>query len=268
MAKPCESEYLDLVIQAIQVCAEYRPKFGHHGRAGLTWEEFRAVYGSDAFCSWFGLDHPLMYAAHRAAGGMTSLYRQIGIGCQRLFSRIVRDALDIDAEDAQWSYRVPLHGGRTRRLSLDARIPLRKLRRGPRADAARSWLAECARRLGLAGQAARTLQGAVFEVRQGYKSKDAKRQNADLANAANAYANRYLPVMALLSTQIDADVADRYRRARWLMLTGGLAGSACDSTYVFMRQVIGFDLGAFFERNAPMLRATIEEVLGRLLRET
>jgi hypothetical protein len=98
MAKPCESEYLDLVIQAIQVCAEYRPKFGHHGRAGLTWEEFRAVYGSDAFCSWFGLDHPLMYAAHRAAGGMTSLYRQIGIGCQRLFSRIVRDALDVSRD--------------------------------------------------------------------------------------------------------------------------------------------------------------------------
>ena len=31
------------------------------------------------------------------------------------------------------------------------------------------------------------LKGTVFEVRQGYKSKDSKRQNADIANAATAY---------------------------------------------------------------------------------
>lgn len=30
-----------------------------------------------------------MYAAHKAAGGMTSVYRQIGIGCERLFRKLV-----------------------------------------------------------------------------------------------------------------------------------------------------------------------------------
>jgi hypothetical protein len=34
------------------------------------------MYGADPFCSWVGLDSPLMYAAHKAAGGMTSVYRQ------------------------------------------------------------------------------------------------------------------------------------------------------------------------------------------------
>jgi len=35
--------------------------------------------------------------------------------------------------------------------------------------------------------------GVVFECRQGYKSKDSKRQNADIANASNAYKYQYLP---------------------------------------------------------------------------
>ena len=43
----------------------------------------------------------------------------------------------------------------------------------------------------------------MFEVRPGYKSKDSKRQNADVSNAANAYTHQYLPVVVLLSTQID-----------------------------------------------------------------
>jgi ketopantoate hydroxymethyltransferase len=107
----------------------------------------------------------------------------------------------------------------------------------------------------------------VFEVRQGYKSKDSKRQNADVSNAANAYAYQYLPVVTLLSTQIDSDVAERYRRARWLLLVGNTAGSPWDSTYVFTRDVVGYDLAAFFQRNAASLRATVEGVLRSLLSE-
>lgn len=105
-------------------------------------------------------------------------------------------------------------------------------------------------------------------MRQGYKSKDSKRQNADVANAANAYAHQYLPVVVLLSTQIDADVAERYRRARWLLLMGYTSGSAWDSTYVFTRDIIGYDLAAFFERNATALWAAVAEILRSLLSET
>jgi len=80
------------------------------------------------------------------------------------------------------------------------------------------WLKDAASILELESDTIVTLKGAVFEVRQGYKSKDSKRQNADVSNASNAYAHQYLPVVALLSSQIDSDVALRYRRARWLLL--------------------------------------------------
>jgi ketopantoate hydroxymethyltransferase len=88
-----------------------------------------------------------------------------------------------------------------------------------------------------------------------------------VSNAANAYSHQYLPVLALLSTQIDSDVAERYGRARWLTLIGSVAGSAWDSTYVFVRDVIGYDLAAFFQRNAASLRAEVDEVLRSLLGE-
>lgn len=52
----------------------------------------------------------------------------------------------------------------------------------------------------------RELKGAVFEVRQGYKSKDSKRQNADLDNATVAYSKSYLPVFTIFSSQIDNDI--------------------------------------------------------------
>jgi hypothetical protein len=266
MTQASDAEYLEIITGAIRVCADYRPRFGYGRKAGFTLAEFQRLYQADPFYSWFGLDNPLMYAAHRAAGGMTSVYRQIGIGCQRVFNRILRDSLKLDEEAANWSYNVPGAGGsRERTLSLDARIPTAALPAGARGDAVRSWLAESAKRLELTKKAARCLQGAVFEVRQGYKSKDSKRQNADVANAANAYAHQYLPVLALLSTQIDSDVAERYRRARWLLLFGNTAGSAWDSTYVFARDVVGYDLAAFFKRNAPSLRTAVDDVLRSLL---
>lgn len=106
----------------------------------------------------------------------------------------------------------------------------------------------------------------MFEVRQGYKSNDAKRQNADIANASNAYAHRYLPVMALLSTQIPSSLADRYARARWLLMRGARDGAATDSTYVFCRAVLGYDLAAFFGRNAPRIRSEMEQAIEGLLR--
>lgn len=90
-----DEEYLQIVLDAIRVCARHKPKFGQRARGGgLTFEGFRELYRKDAFYSWFGLDNPLMYSAHKAAGGMTSVYRQIGIGCEKLFRRVLRDALD------------------------------------------------------------------------------------------------------------------------------------------------------------------------------
>src|SRR5206468_5323108 len=122
---PNDKEYLKIVLDPIKVCADYKPKFGQAAKVGgFALTEFQNLYQSDPFYSWFGLDDPLMYAAHKAAGGMTSVYRQIGIGCEALFQQVLRDALGLAAADVKWSYEVPLANGKTRKLHLDGRVPL------------------------------------------------------------------------------------------------------------------------------------------------
>jgi len=50
-------------------------------------------------------------------------------------------------------------------------------------------------------------------------------------------------------------------------LTGTLDGTACDSTYVFCREVLGYDLAAFFERNSRSIKSEVEEIIKGLLQE-
>lgn len=110
-------------------------------------------------------------------------------------------------------------GAKARSLALDGRIPIEMIADAAARKRATAWLAEATVHVGLKCKDAADLEGCVFEVRQGYKSNDAKRQNADVANAANAFAHRYLPVMLVLSVQIPDNLADRYQRIR--------TGSSC-----------------------------------------
>ena len=259
--------YLQIVLAPIRVCAHYKPKFGQGNVGnGLTLEHFRKLYQSDAFYNWFGLDNPLMYAAHKAAGGMTSVYRQIGIGCEKLFRTVIRDSLGLTDADVNWSYELLLPNGKTRTLYLDARVPLDKIADPARRAIFHDWMKQGAEKLGVDPKLFATLNGTIFEVRQGYKSKDSKRQNADIANAATAYTKAYLPCAAILSAQIDGDILLRYRQEKWAVVTG-LVGldDPLISTYDFMRDVIGYDLAAFFERNRTVLRTEIDAVLKALL---
>lgn len=257
-----DGQYVQIVVDAIRVSKNYRPKFGHG--VGLSLSEFQALYGTDPFYSWFGLESPLMYAAHKAAGGMTSIYRQIGIGCQRLIKRILMDTFALTEEQVTWSYRVQRRGGGQGTLSLDSKIPIAAVTR-ERRKPLNEWLEEACREAGVSGEVRRVLNGPVFEVRQGYKSKDSKRQNADIANAGAAYADGYLPVLFLLSLQIDDDVADRYKAARWLILYGATTGSRTRSTYEFCRRVIQYDLEDFFRRHSRTFKREIESILKALL---
>jgi hypothetical protein len=252
------------------VCADYKPKFGQGGDAGLGIAEFQTLYRSDAFYNWFGLDNPLMYAAHKAAGGMTSVYRQIGIGCEKLIRTILRDSLGLADDDVCWSYQVPTaDAAKMRRLSLDGRIPLDKIEGKVAKQRVHGWMVEASRSLGIASSIANSLTGIVFEVRQGYKSKDSKRQNADIANAATAYTKAYLPCALIMSAQIDGDIMLRYRGQKWAILVGKVGTNDPQaSTYDFMRLVVGYDLAAFFERNSKVLKKEIDVVLRRLLTPT
>lgn len=262
-----EAPYLDLVLDPLRVCAKYKPKFGQGNKgSGLTLEQFQRLYQSDPFYNWFGLDHPMMYAAHKAAGGMTSVYRQIGIGCEKLFRTILRDALDLSDDDVTWSYEILLPTGKKRILSLDGRVPLDRIPDKSKRNRFHGWMRKSADEVGVDPKVFATLDGTVFEVRQGYKSKDSKRQNADIANAATAYTKAYLPCAAILSTQIDGDILYRYRSEKWTVLTGVVGtGNPLASTYDFMREVIGYDLAGFFTRNKKVLRKEVEAVLRTLL---
>ena len=265
--KDTDSDYLQILLDAIRVCAHYRPKFGQGAKGGgLTLKQFRELYQADVFYSWFGLDNPMMYAAHKAAGGMTSVYRQIGIGCEKLFRRVIMDSLELSEEDVVWSYRVPLPDGRHRTLYLDGRVPLEAIHDQDKRERFRWWMNDSAKMLDVETRVLQNLTGAVFEIRQGYKSKDSKRQNADLNNAATAYTKGYLPCAVILSGQIDGDILLRYRAAKWAVVTGIVgATNPLISTYDFMRDIVGYDLEAFFERNSRALKREIHSILTRLL---
>lgn len=267
MTTSSDAEYLRIVLDPISVCARYQPKFGQGIKTGgLTLDQFQALYQADAFYNWFGLDNPLMYAAHKAAGGMTSIYRQLGIGCEALFRRILQDALGLSAADTTWSYQLPLPNGKMRTLRLDGRVPLDAIQDEAARQRFHAWMQASAELMGIDSRVFASLSGTVFEVRQGYKSKDSKRQNADIANAATAYTQSYLPCAVILSTQIDGDVLLRYRAEKWAVVTGivGLDNPVV-STYDFMSDVVGYDFAAFFERNHQVLRAQLDDVLRSLL---
>ena len=261
-----DAEYLDILLAAIRVSHNYRPKFGRGGRVGLTLDEFSKLYRGDAFYGWFGLDDPMMYAAHKAAGGMTSVYRQIGIGVERLFRQILIDSLGLAPDDVKWSYEVDRADGQKRRLHLDGRVPLVSIGQDGVRARFHGWMRRAATDLGVDGDVFGSLKGTVFEVRQGYKSKDSKRQNADISNASAAYVNGYLPCAVILSGQIDSDVLVRYSAAKWSVLTGSVGGDdVLRSTYDFSREVLGYDLAAFFERNSDELQREVRSVLTNLL---
>jgi hypothetical protein len=262
-----DQRYLEIIRDAVSVCRRYSPKFGQGGKGGLSLDEFKQLYESDPFYSWFGLDSPLVYAAHKAAGGITSVYRQIGMAAERVFRAVLQDTLGQTEDESSWSYSVPTTTGKSRKLSLDGRISVDTIRNAKRKPVVKKWIANVAKKVSLPPRSAKGNKGVVFECRQGYKSKDSKRQNADIANASNAYANNYIPCVMLFSLQIDSDVAERYVRAQWLLLTGTLNGTPLESTYVFCREVLGYDLAAFFRRNRETIKSQIEDVFKGLLSE-
>lgn len=69
-----------------------------------------------------------MYAAHKAAGGMTSVYRQIGKGCENLFRQIIINQTQYeDPKYALWSYIAKTKNDKNKTLSLDARLELSEI---------------------------------------------------------------------------------------------------------------------------------------------
>lgn len=258
-----ESLYLKRFLDPIKVCRRYKPKFGLGNKEeGLDLTRFLSLYGADPFYSWIGLDSDLMYAAHKAAGGMTSVYRQIGRGCESLFRQIIIDHAEYkDPRYALWSYIAKTKNDKDKTLSLDARLELSAIQNPDVRARVIQWIADYSKYLTVPAP----VNGAVFEVRQGYKSKDSKRQNADIDNIAVAWANGYLPVFAIFSSQIDADLVLRYRNSRGGVIIGTTSGSSQSSLFVFSREVLGYDLADFFRRNSELIKIEMYGTLEALL---
>jgi hypothetical protein len=166
MAANRDERYLTIILDSLRVCATYKPKFGQGRGNGLTLQAFQELYQADPFYRWFGLDNPLMYAAHKAAGGMTSVYRQIGTGCEKVFRQILRDTLGLAANDAVWSYKTRTSEDKTRTLTLDGRIPLERITNKDTKRRVYDWMMAAAKKIGVNPKIARSLTGIVFGVRE------------------------------------------------------------------------------------------------------
>lgn len=263
-APTSDALYLGLLLQPIYECAKYKPAFGRQSTNGVSLTEFHSLYGSDPLYHWLGLDSDLMYAAHKAAGGMTSIYRQLGIGCERLLRKVIKDHFNLDDGQVAWSYEYKKEDGKTGRHTLDARIDLTFIDNDKSKLRLRNWLERSGSSLLLPQERIATLKGVVLEVRQGYKSADSKRQNADLRFGIRAYNEGYLPIVCIVSTQASQTVCRRYQAAQLLVLLG-TQGSDVESTYGFFESAVGYDLASFFQRNSLVLRSEFSKVLEVLL---
>lgn len=255
-----DAKYCSILLNPIAECASYLPKMG--GSQGVTLRDFERIYGADPLYHWMGLDNPLMFAAHKAAGGMTSLYRQLGIGVERLVRNILMDRYGLSADEANWSYEYKADNGKTQTRYLDGRIDLSLLEDDRDRAPVAAWLDSAKGSLAITSD----LAGIVFEVREGYKSADSKRQNGDLGNSAKALGAGYLMVMLIMSNEINEAVLNRYQNANLIVLRGDISNdSPLVSTYAFFEKVIGYNLSSFFERNSAYLRNQVQVVLEQLL---
>jgi hypothetical protein len=255
---------IELFLEPVRKCAVYKPAFGQGTSDGLTIADFQSLYGQDPFYAWIGLDDPLLYAAHKAAGGLTSVYRQVGIGSERLLRAIIMKSLGLASDQIDWRYSYPKPDKKQGVHTLDAKINFTdlSLESKQRFDA---WLKSALRHVAPATSRRRKPTGAAFEIRQGYKSADSKRQNADLRFGIRAYQEGLLPVFAILSSQVSDPVVRRYRSDGMLVLTGVPDGDATISTFAFFKDVIGYDLANFFKRNSPILKLEVTSIIEGLL---
>ena len=254
---------VDLFISPLQECLDYKPHFGNNAkRDGYSLMDFLNLYNQDPFYSWIGLNSSYMYNAHKAAGSMTSIYRQIGIGCERLFRQIIFEQTGYENyASSQWSYTALTKSGKKKVLSLDGRLEIKDIKNAAVKQNVKQWIHDYMIDLDVD---VRELKGAVFEIRQGYKSKDSKRQNADLDNAAVAYSKSYLPVFTIFSSQIDNDISLRYHNGKCGILVGNLHGNSFSSLYCFCKEILLFDLAYFFEKNSETIKKQVNHILKTL----
>ena len=226
---------------------------------------FRTFYTSDFFYDLVGLASDEVYAAQKAAGGMTSFYRQLGIACERLARSVFAHEFALTDEQVRWAYSVPVSEDKSRVLTLDARlVPLDVENEAARSRLDR-WLSQAVAAAGASDRVASTITGAVFDIRQGYKSADSKRQNADIGFGTKALMDGYLPCVLVFSGQVSQTVVARYRAQGLYVMLGSSSPLAHESTFDFFRNAVGWDLEAWLLTHRKVLRTEVQAILKHLL---
>jgi len=256
-----DKELLSVFLDPIRKSGKYKPAFGLGRKTGISLNEFEEIYSEDLFYNWIGLNTSSVYSAHKAAGGLTSVYRQIGVGAESLFRLIVVASLQVPREDVSWNYSYTKANGKEGVHTLDALI--KHSMGGKKYPKILDWLNGSKKFLSLSQST--NLDGAVFEVRQGYKSADSKRQNADLRFGMRSYQVDLLPVVCVFSSQVSFPVIKRYRSDGMLVLTGVDSSDPYLSTFAFVKDVLGYDMESFFSRNSTEIQSTVQSVVNRLL---
>lgn len=235
--------YLSVLTDPVKATRHCEPLFGRRGQRGVDLDEFQSIYGADLFYRTCGLNDPAVYAAHRAASVMTSMYRQLGKGARQLIRAILCDSFGVTDDEATW---------KVRGQDLGCVVRLRGDAGGAADIALRDWLSGIDASFG----------GVAIEVRQGMKTADARREHSYVeANAKSAVEQGLMPVLLLLSAQANEAAMDGYRAAGWQVLLGDTNGSIYDSSYGFIQFVTAFDLEDFLIQNHRRIDAEVGGVL-------
>lgn len=262
-----DAKFLEIFLSPLRTCLDYTPAFGRgKSNKGTSFNAFEEIYGNDPFYAWLGLNCEEVFAAHKAAGGLTSIYRQLGTGSERLFRAIISEEYKLTDKQLDWSYKYQIDAKKEGVHTLDAKISKNDLLPKKQQNF-NNWTIDALNAVNNNSVSNLSVNGVAFEVRQGYKSADSKRQNADLRFGIHAYRHGLLPAFAILSNQVSMPVLERYRSDGMLVLTGTLSDDPTVSTFAFFDQIIGYDMAAFFKRNTGKMSKEVKDIVGALLRK-
>jgi hypothetical protein len=169
-----DTRLVELFLEPVRKCATYKPAFGQGDSDGLSITDFQSLYGQDQFYAWIGLDDPLLYAAHKAAGGLTSVYRQVGVGSERLLRAIMMESLHLSDSQVEWRYNYAKPDKKQGVHILDAKIVLADLTSAPR-QRFEAWLKSALKQVARArpaegnpqGQLSRYVKDTRAQIRNG-----------------------------------------------------------------------------------------------------
>lgn len=224
----------------LRVNPDLNPKMGTGKQVDVN--QFLSIYRTDPLYGQIGFASESVYAAHRALTRLTSLYRNVGTGTEAMVKLFIERCLGIPAASHMWGYEYSFNGS-ARKRHLDGAIRFRQVRDVNARRRLRRWVANVDP----------TATGVVLEVREGYKSSDAKRMNGDKDAVLAARADGLVPVMLVLSNQIDVSIVATYLRHGWTVLAGADA-------YRFCARAFGIDPLEVMGRNPEFMERVRQHV--------